>query len=182
MGNLTTVAGRLPTPLTPPSLEQRSVSARSILARPITTTQAMKLAKEVVGNFPNLKPDNPGRFIESVGQLLEQYPAGVGLECADPVHGIARKVEFLSLRSLADWCDARLNFYQSLAAYREPPAPRQIEAGPITAEQCENLMAKVGEVLRADAKRSPLDTLIDQRANARRLRIEEVMRVAEGEK
>jgi len=139
------------------------------------------LAKDIVGNFPNLKPDNPTRFVESVGQVVEQYPAGIGQECADPVRGIAAKVEFLSIKSLVEWCDKRVEFYRSLANYRELPPARQIEAGPITAEQCENVMAKVAEALRANNTRSPLDKLHAQVADARRLRIEEVLRVAEGE-
>lgn len=162
------------------SLEQRSRSARSILTHPTTTSQALKLAKDVVGNFANLRPDNPARFLESVGLVLEQYPLAIGHECADPVRGIASKVEFLSLKAISEWCTARLEFYQALASYRGPPAPRlQIEPGPITAEQCQNLMAKVGELLRANTERSPLDTLLKQASDARRLRIEEVMRVAD---
>lgn len=151
------------------------------MARPTTSTQALKLAKQVVGNYANLKPDNPAQFVESVGRVLEQYPLGVGHECADPVVGIARKVEFLSLKSLGEWCDRRLDFYRSLARYVKPPERPQIEAGPISAEQCENLMAKVGEVLRANTAKSPLDTLLDQVAGARRLRVEEVARHAYGD-
>jgi hypothetical protein len=163
------------------SLEQRSKTACSILAQRTTTTQALRLAKDLVGNFPNLRPDNPGRFIESVDQVLGQYPLGIAQECADPIVGIASKVEFLSIKALIDWCEGRLSFYRALAAYVKPPEPRQIEPGPITAEQCENLMAKVAEVLRANTQRSPLDMLIDQRTKARRLRIEEIYRTAYGE-
>lgn len=177
----TNEVARLRPPPTTLSLEQRSRSARSTLTHPTTTSQGLKLAKDVVGNFANLRPDNPNRFLESVGQVLEQYPLAIGQECADPVRGIASKVEFLSLKSLGDWCEARLEFYRALAAYREPPPSRllQIEPGPITAEQCQNLMAKVGEVLRANTVRSPLDTLLKQASDARRLRIEEVLRMAE---
>lgn len=161
------------------SLEQRSESARSILGQRITSTQALKLAKDLVGSFPNLRPDNPSRFIESVAQVLERYPVGIGMECADPSRGLAAKVEFLSIKVLVDWCEARLSFYRSIAAYVRPPAPRQIEPGPISAEQCQNLMAKVAEVLRANTKPSPLDNLIKQVSDARRLRIEEIIRTAD---
>lgn len=163
------------------SLEQRRTTAQSILAQRTTSTQALRLAKDLVGNFPNLRPDNPARFIESVERVLEQYPLGVAQECADPIAGISSKVEFLSLKAIMDWCERRLELYKSLASYVRPPEPRQIDAGPITAEQCQNLMAEVAKVLRANTAKSPLDQMLDQVAKARRLRIEEVARHAYGD-
>jgi len=154
------------------------------LGQRTTATQASKLANDLVGNFANLKPGNPDRFLDAVEQVLGQYPPAIGQECVDPVHGIVAKVEFLSIKSLVDWCEARLSFYRTIAAYvprATPPPGRQIEAGPITKEQCDNLMAKVAEVLRANTTLSPLEKLLNEVTDARRLRIEEVYRAAYGD-
>jgi hypothetical protein len=162
------------------SLEQRVSSAKTILAQSSSPSHASKAAKQLVGSYAHLRPDNPTTFIESIAAVLAQYPPSVADECADPRRGIARKAEFLSVKAVVEWCEARLEYYQAIAAYRGPPPTRlQIEAGPVTAEDCGNLMAKVGEALRANNTRSPLDTLLKQVADARRLRIEEVMRTAD---
>lgn len=113
--------------------------------------------------------------------VLSVYPLPIVEECCDPRVGLASKVIFFSIAELTDWLARRLEFYQSVAAYQRPPAARQIEAGPVTADQCRNLMAEVAEALRANNTRSPLDTLLDQRADMRRLRIEEVIRHAYGD-
>lgn len=120
------------------------------------------------------------RFLESVSQVLEQFPYGIGQECADPVRGLASKIEFLSIKSIIEWCSSRLEFYRALAGY-QPPAliERHLELGPENPEQCAKMLADLAESLRADATRSPLDQLINQRAAARRLRVEEIARMAE---
>lgn len=120
-------------------------------------------------------------FIESIASIFSNYPLGLVDECCDPTRGIARKVEFLSVKALIDWLDERLTFYRALERYVPPPVRPQLEAGPVTAEDCGNLMAKVAEELRASNKRSPLDEMHRQVADARRLRIEEVLRVSEAE-
>lgn len=106
------------------SLEQRVSSAKTILAKSSTPSQAAKAAKTIVGTFAHVRADNPETFIASIAAVLSQYPLGVVEDCADPRIGIARKVEFLSVKSLVEWCDARLSFYQGLAAYVAPPPKR----------------------------------------------------------
>lgn len=106
------------------SLEQRVSSAKMILAQPSTPSHASKAAKQLVGSYAHLRPDNPTTFIESIAAVLAQYPLGVVEECADPRKGIARKSEFLSVKALVDWCDARLAFYQGLASYAGTPVVR----------------------------------------------------------
>ena len=106
------------------SLEQRVSSAKTILAQSSTPSQSAKAAKQIVGTFAHVRADNPETFIASVAAVLSQYPLGVIEDCADPRIGIARKVEFLSVKSLVEWCDARLAFYQGLAAYVAPPSKR----------------------------------------------------------
>lgn len=171
----------LPTLRTTLSLEQRSSIAKAMLAKATTSTEASQKAKYLVGQWSNLKPDNPRVFIESVAAVLSVYPLSIVEECCDPRIGLASTINFFSIKDLTDWLTTRLELYQSLAAYQRPPSPRQIESGPITGEQCRNLMAEVGEALRANNSRSPLDILLDQRAEMRRLRKEEIYRAAYGD-
>lgn len=88
------------------------------MARPTTSAEAAKMAKRLTGSYANLRPHDPDGFIASIAAVLAQYPARLVEECCDPRIGIARKVEFLSVKSLAEWCDAKLAFYQSLAAHK----------------------------------------------------------------
>ena len=166
----------LPTLATTSSLEQRSMSARSILARPITPTGAATSAKDLVGNFANLRADNPAQFIKSVAAVLAHYPAGVVADCLDPWSGLAHEVEFLSLRSLAEWCEQRLDFYRTVASYK-PPAPSlpPPEPGPISDEKIAAALAEI----RARKSPSPLDILLDQRASMRRESVQRVLLYAE---
>ena len=73
------------------SLAQRVLSARMILQQASAPSQATRLAKQLVGSYAHLRPDNPQTFIESIAAVLAQYPLGVIEEVADPRRGIARK-------------------------------------------------------------------------------------------
>lgn len=53
--------------------------------------------------------------------MLAQYPHGLVLEAVDPRVGLARKVEFLSVHKVVEWCDARLAYHHQLASYRARP-------------------------------------------------------------
>ncbi len=113
------------------SLEQRVLSAKMILDTPTSPSSALKAAKTLIGSYAHLRPDNPEVFVASIGAVLAQYPFGVVEEAADPRRGIARKVEFLSVKALVDWCDSRLSFYQGLATYVAlPPKPAEPELTP----------------------------------------------------
>src|SRR5205823_1005596 len=100
-------ASHLPARRLNSSLEQRSASARLTLAQRITPNQAAKAADQLVGQFASLRADNPKVFIQAVSDVFEQYPPGVVEECIDPRTGLASRVEFLSLKSLGDWCRER---------------------------------------------------------------------------
>lgn len=97
------------------------MEAKALLSRPATPTDATKAAKTLVGSFANLRPDQPDVFIASIAAVLAGYPLGVVQEAVDPRRGLARKVEFLSIKSLSDWCDERMKFHNTLAGYEERP-------------------------------------------------------------
>lgn len=99
---------------------QRAQTARSILARPTTRTEALRQAKRLTGSFSNLRAPDPEQFAEAVADVLEQYPLGLVEECCDARIGLARKVEFLSIKSLADWLDQRGAHYAALSRWQPP--------------------------------------------------------------
>lgn len=69
--------------------------------------------------------------MSAIAAVLTQYPAGIVEEAVDPRKGIARVVEFLSVKAITEWCDARLSFYQGLASYVAlPPKPAEPELTP----------------------------------------------------
>lgn len=86
-----------------------------ISAPPITRTQAAELGKRLVGNFASLRADDKVQFQASVNEVLEHYPLGLVQECCDPHSGLASKIEFLSIKSIVEWCDKRLELHQKLA-------------------------------------------------------------------
>lgn len=161
--------------------EQKAAIAKQLLAAPTTSTEASKAAKNLVGQWANLKPDNPGVFITSIAAVLSKYPLALVDECVDPRVGAATKIEFLSIASLTAWCDGRLEHYRALAQWK-PPAlpPPQLPDDPLMAERVRQLLVDLASVLRAKGP-SPLDQLHEERAEARKLRIAEVMRHAYGE-
>ena len=114
---------RSPVPQTTLSLEQRSLSARTILAETISPADAAKAAKRLVGSYAHMKPSDPDTFVESIMMALSTYPAGLVAECVDPRVGVARKIKFLSIAELVEWLDERRAHYETLAAYKpRPPA------------------------------------------------------------
>jgi len=163
-----------------PSLEQRVSEARSILRLATTRKQALDLAERLIGSFANCRPPNEKQFADSVALVLEKYPLGVAQECCDPQTGLALKVDFLGIRALGQWLDDRLEFYSSLAAYaqRRLPPP-ELPDDPAMAARVHELLRGLGAWLRVKTI-SPLDELIAQKWEAKRLRREEVERRAAG--
>jgi len=108
------------------------------------------MASKVTGSFANLRPADPEQFGESIADVLEQYPLGLVEECADVRVGIAKKVEFLSIKSLTDWLDNRLTFYQSLASFvpRAPALPER----EFTIQECSQGLAAMRGLKRAMLK------------------------------
>jgi hypothetical protein len=131
------------------SLEQKVSSAKMILSVQASPSQAARLAKQLVGSYAHLRPDNPETFIASIAAVLAQYPLGVSEEVADPRKGIARKAEFLSIKALVDWCDTRLAFYQGLASYAGGPITPRPTVEELTREQMERGGAAMRGLFRA---------------------------------
>lgn len=105
-------------PPTTSSLELRSENAKLALRDSVAPSLALKAAKQLVGSYAHLKPDQPETFLASIASVLAQYPAGVVQECVDPRRGLARKAEFLSIAKVVEWCDAKLAHFQALASYQ----------------------------------------------------------------
>jgi hypothetical protein len=95
------------------------------VAHAISTVEATKAAKQLIGAYAFLKTHDPDGFAMSIAAVLSQYPAGLVQECIDPRRGAARKIKFLSVAELVQWLDERLAYHQVLAQHRprlpEPP-------------------------------------------------------------
>src|SRR5215831_17290231 len=98
-------------------------NAKTVLSSSTTPADAVRAAGRLVGSYANMKPQDPDTFVEAVAAVLAQYPLGVVCECVDPVHGIARKLKWLSIAELSDWLDERLDYYRLVAA-TSPHEPR----------------------------------------------------------
>lgn len=97
------------------SREQRITNAKRVIGSRISATEASKAAKKLAGQFASLRAHDPDGFIWAVAATLAKYPQEVVAECCDPQHGLAREVEFLSVKSLAEWCERELALYIKMA-------------------------------------------------------------------
>lgn len=109
-------------------------------------SEATDLASTLLDQFPNAKNSADG-FIGSIANILGQYPRQVSLKCADPLRGVARHHDFLTINNLVSWCEketeplrmdvVRENRRQEQLRLRDewkPPkvTPRNSRAGEIT--------------------------------------------------
>ncbi len=103
-----------------------------VVSRSTSPLQAAEQAKKLVGSYAHLRPGDPGVFMQSIADVLEQYPLGVVLEACDARTGAARKIEFLTVRAVVEYLDARMEFWSTVAKHvpREAvpalPAPRPL--------------------------------------------------------
>lgn len=162
-------------PSTGLSLRPSRQQARSILAQPITWISALKSAKRLVGSFANCKPSDPDQFAEAVASVLMKYPQGLVDEVCDPTRGLALKEKFMSIDALYAWCEARKADFTEIAFPKVP----QLEppSDPTMGARVAAFFKGIGDMIRAKAP-SPLDELQEQRAEARKLRLDEVKRLA----
>lgn len=161
----------------PPPVEK----ARQILSSSTSPHAAIDAARRLIGQWPNAKPHDPETYAASIAAVLSQYPLGLVTECCDPRTGLVRIPRDYPPNAghVAAWCDERLAHYRTLAAWkpRALPVP-ELPDDPVMAERLATMLTELAATLRAKGP-SPLDVMIEERAAARRLRIEEVMRRAE---
>lgn len=161
-----------------PSLERKAAAARSHLAQPTTRLRSLDLAEKLIGSFSNCRPPDAKVFADSVAQVLQKYPLGLAEEACDPQRGAALAMDWLGLKALGDWCDARMEYYAKLARYQAPPVRLEPPSDPTMAARVCALFKDLADALRAKQP-SPLDRMHEEVAQARKLRIEEVMRRAQ---
>jgi len=133
------------------SRAQRVSNAKTVLSSSTTPADAARAAQRLVGLYANLKPSDPVTFVAGIAAVLSLYPLGVVRECIDPRVGIVRKVKWLDIAPLADWLDARLEYYRLVAA-TSPHAPARQLSAPVPAPNPE-MAARVQGLLRDLARR-----------------------------
>ncbi len=99
-----------------------------MIQAPPSSTTALKAAKQLVGCFPHARPPEPETYAAAIGATLAKYPAAIVEECVDPRAGLALEREFPpTVKSVADWCDARVAHYDALAKYEARPQVQERE-------------------------------------------------------
>jgi hypothetical protein len=108
---------QLPTISSRALIESRA-RAREILANPTTpAATALRAAKQLVGQWPHARPDDPETWLAALGAALAAYPPAVVQECVDPRRGLAQHREFPpTVAAIVEWCDSRLSRYRTEAA------------------------------------------------------------------
>jgi hypothetical protein len=106
-------------PLTTLSPEQRRSRAIKVLSQETTAASiAIRAAKQLVGQWPHAKADDPEIYIAGLGAVLSGYPPGVVAECCDPRTGLARSREFPPTpAAVVEWCDKRLHHHRQWSKY-----------------------------------------------------------------
>ena len=100
--------------------------SREILTSSTSPTAALKAAKQLVGCYPHARPPDPEVYAGALASVLAQYPLGLVHECVDPRRGLAREREFPpTVACVVEWCDRRLQFHQTVAAFNGLPARRE---------------------------------------------------------
>ena len=150
---------------------QRIAEARSRLGGTTTRSSALDLAARLIHQFPTCRPAGPDEFADSVARILQRYPLGVVEEACDPTCGVALGGPFLSLDMLYKWLENRMADYTEVA-YPRLPAPDEPDN---TDPRVSELLKGLADALRADNSRSPLDELIQQKWDMRRLRTSEML-------
>jgi hypothetical protein len=76
---------------------------RRVLDDRLMLSEATKLAGDLLNQFPNTKASDG--FIGALASILGQYPKQCAIACANPLRGISRDVEFLSITAVVGWLE-----------------------------------------------------------------------------
>ncbi len=86
----------------------RSVFEKSSLQKALDDhfllSEATKLVGDLLAQFGNSK-NLPNGFIGAAASVMTQYPRQVVLKCVDPLCGICREINFITISDLVAWCE-----------------------------------------------------------------------------
>jgi hypothetical protein len=103
----------------------------------ISTEQAAKAAKQILGFYPEIPASDPKGFAAGLVATLSIFPQAVIDRAVDPVHGLPSKVAYLNLAQMRKHLDGWLEEFwtehdrQERAARKalpEPPRDPEAEA------------------------------------------------------
>jgi hypothetical protein len=103
----------------------------------ISTEQAAKAAKQILGFYPEIPASDPKGFAAGLVATLSIFPQAVVDRAVDPVHGLPSKVAYLNLAQMRKHLDGWLEEFwteherQERAARKalpEPPRDPEAEA------------------------------------------------------
>lgn len=102
-----------------------STSLQRALDDRLMMSEATSLAADLLEQFPHTKAGDG--FIGALAAVLLQYPRQASQECADPLRGIARSAEFLTISALVAWLEKRTEPLRQQVA-REQRVAEQLRA------------------------------------------------------
>jgi hypothetical protein len=101
----------------------------------ISTEQAAKAAKQILGFYPEIPASDPKGFAAGLVATLSIFPQAVIDRAVDPVHGLPSKVAYLNLAQMRKHLDGWMEEFwteherQERAARKAlPEPPRDLEA------------------------------------------------------
>jgi hypothetical protein len=103
----------------------------------ISTEQAAKAAKQILGFYPEIPASDPKGFAAGLVATLSIFPQAVVDRAVDPVHGLPSKVAYLNLAQMRKHLDGWMEEFwteherQERAARKalpEPPRDPEAEA------------------------------------------------------
>jgi hypothetical protein len=95
----------------------------------ISTEQAAKAAKQILGFYPEIPASDPKGFAAGLVATLSIFPQAVVDRAVDPVHGLPSKVAYLNLAQMRKHLDGWLEEFwteherQERAARKALPEP-----------------------------------------------------------
>lgn len=140
--------------LSPDELQRAIVTVEAELSRPAGSLVGEAL-KRIIGAYPAPRDfANPQDFVDQAIIALEDYPAVIIEEMADPKVGIVREQRFLPrISDLVSWCEKRIWRYQlACGDAREAIAHQEREATIRELHEQAAEAARANEALEATAK------------------------------
>lgn len=151
--------------------------ARETIECATSPRAALEAARRLIGQWPNAKAHDPETYAGSIAAVLAGYPLGIVNECCDPRVGLVRTPRDFPPNAghVAQWCDERLEHYRVLAAWRPRAlSPPELPDNPEMAARAQAIYNDLVAAFR-DTNRSPLDMLLDKRAQMRRESIDRIL-------
>lgn len=109
-------------PSTSLSPTSKHEAATAMVRYSTSRLSALEQAKKLIGHYPHARPPDTSSYANGLADIFQHYPFGVVEQCCDVFDGIAStKVYLPAPAEVRQWCDLRLQAYQSIVRRGLPP-------------------------------------------------------------